>query len=162
MAETATLTVRVADLTSTPRPGWVPEVRVGLERPAVALDGTVVSTEPVVMKPGPDGTATTRLIVSSEFTTRVRYTASIVWQSPSLGVLGGTMTEHLPSFTLPAAGGDLGELAPDDGSHLQVWEGSTPPPASMWWLYVAPDGLTPYRDPAGVLVSHGELVDWEA
>ncbi|WP_313816339.1 hypothetical protein [Citricoccus sp.] len=166
MPLTATVTGRLADLSSRARPDWQPEAMVSLDRAAVTLDGTAVSTEPVFMDISADGTMSADLIVTAEFAAPVRYELVIEWLSPT----GGTaLRERLPAFVVPAGGGDLGDLALVETTWGLAWQAATPPPVSMLWLYIEPTynpdsgaPLPTYTTPDGTTIEHGELVDWSA
>ena len=166
MPRTATVTGRVSDLSTNARPDWEPLVLVAPDRAAVTLDGTVVPTEPVVLEDDGAGNLSAYLIVSSEFVGPVRYTLTIDW----LSIDGGTAArERLPDFVVPDTGGDLGGLTPTPRGSGVVWEGSTPPPTSGLWLYIEPtydpasgDPLPTYTTDNDTIITHGDLVEWEA
>ena len=108
MPQTATVTGRVTDLTNTKRPGWQPLVRASLENGAVAYDGTVVGSEPVVLNSaGAGGSIGADLIISEEFPGRPRYLLTLDWLSPSGGTAIRELVAHL---YVPRGGGGIGDL----------------------------------------------------
>jgi hypothetical protein len=165
MAATATVTAKVADLSANYRPDWQPMVLISPSKATVALDGTVIPSEPVMMEDDGNGNLSVELVVTSELQENVTYTAVVDW----LSLTGETaLRERLPNFIVPDAGGTLGDLALVETVFGLAWQGKTPPTQSMLWLYVDPDydpdsgdPLPTYSAPNGT-IEHGELVDWEA
>lgn len=151
----------------------IPQVEAIPSKEAVTIDGRAISLTPQVVAPNSTtGAFSFNLIptvdvVDSGFHYLIRGSYLLPDRYEGSGSVVYDMFEH--KIFVPTEGGQIGSLTVVETDFGLAWQGSTPPPYSGLWLFLA-DSYDPassgpvpvYTSPDGTTVEHGELVDWSA
>ncbi|WAC65191.1 hypothetical protein OVA14_07260 [Agrococcus sp. SL85] len=165
-----TITGNIADTGTTPL-GTAQDARVVFRvlTPASDFAGAVHVTQDFAVPCTATGTFSADL---PEYVGGTEVWVGITWRQDSSDIAPerARRIDWLPRpIYPPAAGGALADLLGADASTGVYWEGPTPPPGPMLWLYIEPSfdpdsgaPLPVYTAPDGTTIEHGELVEWSA